>query len=91
MLRALMITGESTDLCGISDTFVFLTELEDEEMAKDAALEEFGDDMDSHLCDEYLSEEDLEEHPEPNFNYTAEFHTPEVYGDVNSPAYIKLN
>lgn len=90
MLRALMINVESTDLCGISDTFVYWTSLENEEMAKDAALEEFGGDMDSHMC-EYYDEEDLEEYPEPNFSHDAQWYTDEVYGDVNSAAYHKLN
>jgi len=95
MLKALMINVESTDWCGISDTFIYYTDLEDEDMARDAALEEFEDTMRDHLYSEYYeSDEDSDDYISQEnaiFEFPATWYTEEVYGDLDSPTYHKLN
>lgn len=86
-MRILMIHAESNDLCGISEDFVFHTELEDEDMALDSALEQFGDEMDEALLESY----DVEVYDDPSFSFTAQWYTEETFGDLDCGAYIKLN
>lgn len=93
MSRVLMIKAESSDWCGISDTFVYTTELEDDEEALEEALDAFSDTMEEHLYEYYEGEDDEDyiASEEASYNYSAEWHTKEVYGDADSLAYHKLN
>lgn len=84
-----MIQCESSDWCGIGGTFVFWTNIPDDELALDFAIAKYSGEMEEYLKEEY--EED--EKDDASFNYSAEWYTPEVYGSDTSSngAYQQLN
>ena len=86
-----MIKGESSDWCGINETFVFHSDIEDSEVALENAIDIHEDAMGESLYKYYTQDEDDEDFiANPSYSFSIEKWIEEEYGSHDAASYIQL-